>query len=98
MADPQIPDPRTRRREAALDRFGRQRVRGTSTRQILAAAAMPPPPPAIPLPAGSSTSPDFEPKWLRSNLRNAGGFAIVSAGDRRAWRAGRELDLADQHR
>lgn len=37
MADP---DARTRLREAALERFGRQGVRETSTREILAAAGM----------------------------------------------------------
>ena len=40
MADPETPDPRTRLREVALGLFGRQGVRETSTRQILAAAGM----------------------------------------------------------
>ena len=40
MADPETPDPRTRLREIALGLFGRQGVRETSTRQILAAAGM----------------------------------------------------------
>ncbi|HEY3724657.1 MAG TPA: helix-turn-helix domain-containing protein [Acidimicrobiia bacterium] len=40
MADPETPDPRTRLREVALDLFGRQGVRETSTRQILTAAGM----------------------------------------------------------
>jgi AcrR family transcriptional regulator len=40
MADPDAPDARTRLREVALDLFGRQGVRDTSTRQILTAAGM----------------------------------------------------------
>ncbi len=40
MADPDAPDARTRLREVALDLFGRQGVRETSTRQILTAAGM----------------------------------------------------------
>jgi AcrR family transcriptional regulator len=40
MADDAAPDVRTRIRDAALDLFGRQGVRDTSTRQILAAAGL----------------------------------------------------------
>jgi AcrR family transcriptional regulator len=40
MAEPDTPDARARLREVALDLFGRQGVRDTSTRQILKAAGM----------------------------------------------------------
>lgn len=40
MAESDIPDARVRLREVALDRFGRQGVRDTSTREILKAAGM----------------------------------------------------------